>query len=484
VSEPQPRARTGTGSAPSLRIRILQHVMLPLVLTWLIGTIATLGVASHFTEQAFDSALLDDAYSIASQVGPAPDGQVVLRLTPSELTAALFDQAEAVYFSVLRPDGTRLAGEPLPALPLPAAAPGEAFRYSNTHYRDQAVRAVVLRHTVGGADYHVLMAHTTRVRGELVRRLLVFGALPLLLLLSLLAVWLWRGIQRDLAPLSQLQTTLAHRDAKDLSPVPLASSTQEIDEVGQAVNALFQRLGRSVRAQREFAGNVAHELRTPLAGIRALAEYGLAHPGTAVSRRQLQQIAESADRAGRLVNQLLDLAMADEGELVLQCERLPLAPLVGRSILRHLDKADARGIDLGARGLDDAGADDFTVWADAALVEGILDNLIDNALRYGGRTLTVELAELPAAAACVLAVVDDGPGIPASARQALMQRWSQGREGEHLGQGAGLGLSIVARYAQLLGSELRLDTAEDGHGLRASVTLPHAPGVAAPPDGR
>ncbi|KQP19935.1 sensor histidine kinase [Pseudorhodoferax sp. Leaf265] len=459
-------------AARSLRIRMLQHVMLPLVLTWLIGTVATLGVASHFTEQAFDRALLDDAYSIASQVGPAPDGQVVLRLTTSELTAALFDQAETVYFSVLRPDGTRLAGEPLPPMPLPSQAEGHL--YSDSLYQNQPVRAVVLRHGVDGVDYHVVMAHTTRIRGALVQRLLVFGALPLLLLLGLLAIWLWRGIQRDLAPLSQLQAALAHRDANDLSPVPLAPSTQEIDEVGQAVNALFERLGRNVRAQREFAGNVAHELRTPLAGIRALADYGLAHPGTAVSRQQLQQIATSAERAGRLVNQLLDLALADEGELVLQRERLALGPLVGQTIVRHLDKADARGVDLGARGLDEAGDEDFTVWADAALVEGILDNLVDNALRYGGRTLTIALQETPERDACVLAVVDDGPGIPATARQALMQRWAQGRDGEKLGQGAGLGLSIVARYAQLLGSELRLDSGEDGRGLHASVTLPRA----------
>jgi two-component system sensor histidine kinase TctE len=465
-------ARPRTGAARSLRIRMLQHVMLPLVLTWLIGTIATLGVASHFTEQAFDRALLDDAYSIASQVGPTADGQVALRLTSSELTAALFDQAEAVYFSVLRPDGTRLAGEPLPPMPLPGKEEGHL--YGNTLYQGQVVRAVVLRHEVDGANYHVVMAHTTRIRGALVQRLLVFGALPLLMLLGLLAIWLWRGIQHDLAPLSQLQAALAHRDANDLSPVPLSPSTQEIDEVGQAVNALFERLGRNVRAQREFAGNVAHELRTPLAGIRALADYGLAHPGTAVSRQQLQQIATSAERAGRLVNQLLDLAMADEGGLVLKRERLALGPLVGQTIVRHLDKADARGVDLGARGLDEAGDDEFAVWADAALVEGILDNLVDNALRYGGRTLTIALHDTPARDACVLAVVDDGPGIPASARQDLMQRWAQGRDGEKLGQGAGLGLSIVARYAQLLGSELRLDSGEDGRGLRASIVLPRA----------
>ncbi|RYF27496.1 MAG: sensor histidine kinase [Comamonadaceae bacterium] len=447
---------------------MLRHVMLPLVLIWLAGTAATLGVASHFTEQAFDRALLDDAYSIASHVRPNPDGEVALQLTAGELTAALFDQAEAVHFSVRRPDGTRLAGAHLPEI---ALQPREPWSYDEFMFGGQHVRAVALRHTIDGVDYPVLMAHTTRVRGALVQRLLVFGALPLLVLLVFLALWLWRGIERDLAPLGKLQAALTHRDAKDLSAVPLQPSTREIEQVGHAVNQLFERLGHSVRAQQEFAGNVAHELRTPLAGIRALADYGITHPEPEVWRAQLRQITVSAARAGRLVNQLLDLARADEGDTALRRERLLLGPLVRQAVMRHLDKADAHGVDLGARGLEDPGPGDVAAWADAALVDGILDNLIDNALRYGGRTLTVELSHDAASGTCTISVVDDGPGISESARRAMLQRWAQGQDGEKLGQGAGLGLSIVARYAELLGARLNLDNADAQGGLRASITF-------------
>lgn len=454
---------------PSLRIRMLRHVMLPLVLTWLAGTVATLGVASHFTEQAFDRALVDDAYSIASHVQMHEDGDVALQLTEGELTAALFDQAETVHFAVLRPDGSLLAGKRLPATPLPDA--GQRFRYSDIIYQGLPVRAVTLRHDVDGQAYHVVMAHTTYVRAALVQRMLLFGALPLLLLLALLAFWLWRRIERDLQPLARLQHALADRDAQDLTPVAISPSTHEIEQVGLAVNELFGRLGRSVRSQREFLGNVAHELRTPLARIRALADYGLAHPDAAVSQAQLRQITTSAERAGRLVSQLLDLALADEAALALHMQRLPLAPLVGQAVLRHLDKADARGVDLGARGLE-AGAEHPHVRADPALIEGVLDNLIDNALRYGGPTITVELAAHPESGTCTLAVVDDGPGIPEEARRELTQRWTQGHEGERQGLGAGLGLSIVARYAQLLGAQLQLDSADHGRGLRASLVLP------------
>ena len=461
------------GASPSLRTRVLRHVMLPLGLAWLAGTVVTLGIASHFTEQAFDRAVLDDAYAIASHLRAGTDGRVSLQLSPSELTAALFDQAEAVDFAVLAPDGRRLAGAALPVLALEADEP---FRYREFVYQGQPVRMVALRHTVDGADYRVLMAHTTRVRGALGQQLLLLAALPQLLLLLLLVLWLRRGIGRDLAPLKQLQTALGRRDARDLSPVQVPVSTQEIEQLGQTVNALFARVTHSVQAQREFAGNVAHELRTPLAGIRALADYGLSHADAAVWRQQLQQVAGSVGRASHLVDQLLALALADEGEQALRRERLAPATLLQQAVLRNLDKADRQGVDLGARGVDEPGADGLAIVSDAALVGAMLDNLIDNALRYGGRMLTLELAAGPQADEVTLAVVDDGPGIPEAARRALTQRWSQGADGQQLGQGSGLGLSIVARYAQLLGARLLLDDAPPPGGLRAALVFTRAAG--------
>jgi len=466
-------------TAPALSTRVLRHVMLPLALMWLAGTLVTFGVASFFTQQAFDRALLDDAYSIASNVRAGPDGKVALQLSPRELTAALFDQAETVFYAVLRPDGSLLSGYAIGAV---QPAPGEAYRFSEVEHQGRLVRAVVLRHQVDGADaarggdYRVMVAHTTITRGALAKRVLLYATLPQVLLLALLALWLWRGVARDLAPLVSLHDTLEKRDASDLSPVAVPPTAREIERLGQAVNALFGRLDGSVRAQREFAGNVAHELRTPLAGIRALVEYGLHHASPEVWREQLQRIGASEARASHRVDQLLALALADENDAVLQRESVRLDVLVQEAVLRHLAKADARGVDLGARGLDEGEPRDFTVLADAALVEGILDNLIDNALRYGGRTITVELEADAKGGTCALAVADDGPGIPEADRRALMQRWAQGPDGHRLGQGAGLGLAIVARYAQLLSARLVLESATpQGTGLRVGLRLGLAP---------
>ncbi|MDM0014259.1 sensor histidine kinase N-terminal domain-containing protein [Variovorax sp. J22P168] len=442
-------------AAPSLTARVARRVLLPLGLTWLVGTALALVVASYFTEQAFDRAMLDDAYLVSANVRAGERG-IELLLTPRDLSNVLFDQSETVFFAVLRPDGSLLAGDA--GLDAPAPVDGARHRFSRIEYRGQPLRAVVLK-PEAATDYRIVIAQSTRARALLVEQLLIYSLAPQLVLLALLAAWLWRGIERELHPLGELRRTLEQRAASDLAAVPVARSSRELEQLGDTLNALFDRLAQSAAAQREFAGNVAHELRTPLAGIRALADYGLAQQNPAVWREQLQQIALSQARASHLVDQLLALALADEGRTALRRQPLRLDRLAQEAVLRHLARADAQGVDLGAQGLEER----LTVQADAALVEGILDNLIDNALRYGGRTITVEISGR------TLSVADDGPGIAPEARADLLQRWAQGPAGQKLGQGAGLGLAIVARYARLLDARLEFSQASESGGLRVSL---------------
>ncbi|RZI95989.1 MAG: sensor histidine kinase, partial [Variovorax sp.] len=367
---------TGGGSAPSLTSRVLRGVLLPLALTWLVGTVVAIGIANYLTEQAFDHAMLDDAHSVSANVQVSDTG-IELLLSPREVTTVLFDQVESVYFAVLRPDGSLLAGSA--GLNAPAPQGDAAARFSDIVFGGQSLRAVVFQHPAPH-PYQVVIAQTTHARATLVRRLLGYALTPQLLLLAVLALWVWRRVGNDLRPLGALQQALDRRDMRDLTPVAVVHTSREVERLGDAVNSLFDRLGHSVSAQREFAGNVAHELRTPLAGIRALAEYGLAQPTPAVWREQLQRIAASQARASHLVDQLLALALADEASTGLKREAVRLDQLVEQTVMRHLARADARGVDLGARGLDEP----VTVEANVALLEGILDNLIDNALRYGG----------------------------------------------------------------------------------------------------
>ena len=450
-----------------LRHRLLRHVIVPLALTWLLGVLIALAVARHFTQQAFDRALVDDAYAVATHVRHAEDGGLTLGLTAAEMSTLLFDQNESMYFAVYLDDGRLLAGHP--GLRLPSLPEVHAPYFTELDFQNHNLRAVVIARTQP-APFKVLVGQTTRSRNSQFDRLLFFSIAPQILLLGLLALWLRRAIQDDVQPLMDLEQAVAQRDARDLTPVTVSSRTRDVHQLGQAINALLARVGHTVRSQKEFAGNVAHELRTPLAGIRALTEYGLAHPDPQVWREQLASVAHSQERASHLIDQLLALALAQEAREVLQPQPLRLDEVARDALLRHLPRADQLGVDLGGRGLDAA----VTVPAQRALIEGVLDNLIDNALRYGRPAdgtparVTVDISA-DKSGAVSLSVLDNGPGIGTTERQRLLQRWSQGHAGQVLGQGSGLGLAIVAEYARILGATLSLEAGEEGCGLRVGL---------------
>ena len=464
---------------PSLNSRLARHVMVPLIVTWAIGAIVTAAVANQFTQQAFDRSLLDDAYLLVSRV-VLRDGELALSLSSTDMSTLLFDPSETEFFAVLAPGGRLVAGH---AGLRPRTEGGPPVEFADMHYQNRRLRGVTLR-LASPAAFSVVVAQTTATRSELLARLLTYSIAAQLLLLLALTWWLRRAIRSDLEPLDALQHALDQRDASDLAPVSPAltagARSRDIERLGLAVNALLARVGGSIRAQQEFAGNVAHELRTPLAGIRALAEYGLAQPQPAVWREQLQAIVASQARASHLIDQLLALALADEAASSLALVPVALDRVARDVLLQWLPRADAHDVDLGAGGLESR----VEVVAHPALVEGLLNNLLDNALRYGGvpsrrPMVTVELARCGDEVR--LSVIDNGPGLAAPERQRMTQRWAQGPTGERLGEGAGLGLAIVARYAELMHARFELADGPDGQGLRASVAFAAAlPAAVAP----
>ena len=452
---------------PSLRNRLLRHVLLPLALTWLFGSALVVAVAAYFTQQAFDRSLLDDAFLVASHVRQTTDQEALeLSLSTQEMRTVLFDQSEALFFAVLRPDGSLLAGHTgLHADPLDE---GRAPTLESIDYQNRFLRRVTI-HRFQPAEFYVVRAQTTTSRDRLIQRLMVFSIVPQILLLIFLAAWLQRAIEKDLEPLGALEKGLGQRDARDLTPVPVSASTRDIERLGKAINALLGRIADSVRAQREFSGNVAHELRTPLAGIRALADYGLRHQEPHIWREQLAGIAQSQERASHLVDQLLALALADEAQQTLEQLPVPLHDLVRDAVLRFLPRADAAGVDLGANDAEQP----VVVLGNGALIEGILNNLLDNALRYGrapDASSRITVALKVSAHTVVLSVYDNGPGVSSAQLQKLSKRWVQGAAGEALKEGSGLGLAIVSAYVSLMGATLRLEN-ETPHGLRVNVTF-------------
>ncbi len=453
---------------PSLRQRMLRQVLLPLALTWLLGSTVAVVLAYGFTRQAFDRSLLDDAFAVASNV-VAADGHVKLALSPREVAAVLFDQSERVFFAVVRPDGTLVAGDDHLYAGAPMEEEGSAF--ADRRFRGLDLRVVTLSR-VTPVRFAVVVGQTVSGRRQHLGRLVAATVAPQALLLALLGLWLRRRIDAELAPLAQLQEQVAQRGATDLAPLAVVPGTRDVQRLLEAFDGMLGRVAAGARAQREFAGNVAHELRNPLAGIRSLAEYGLAQRDPTAWQRQLERIVASEQRASHLVDQLLALARADETGAGLQLEPVAADAVVRDVLLRTLPRADAAGVDLGARGLDRP----LYVRASLALLEGLLVNLLDNALRHGRPAdpackarVTVALAEDDEGVR--LCVTDNGPGLDAARRDQLLRRWQRGLQPT---SGSGLGLAIVTRYVELLGGRFDLRPCPDGPGLCASVWLARA----------
>ena len=450
----------------SLRARLLWRLLPSLALTWLAGCAIAIGVAWVLTERAFDRALLDDAYALAANVVER-DGRLALGLSPQGVEAVLFDRRERVFFSVVRADGSVVAGEGAPfARPPDPAVP---VRFADRRYQGHDLRTVELVRA-GRERYAVVVGQTTLYRSELVERLLLDAVVPQALLLVALGAWLRWTVGRELRPLAHLQEGLDRRDAADLTPIALGPAAVDVQRLGGAVNALMARVDAGVQAQREFAGNVAHELRTPLAGIRALAEYGLSHRDPAVWEAQLRAILASQERAAHLVDQLLDLALADEARDSIRLEPVRVDEIAREVLLQSLRKVDPAAVDLGATGLDTP----VCARAHAGLLEGIVRNLVDNALRHAkvpaGMRACVTVSLATEGAGVRLAVADNGPGIDAERREPLLRRWEQGAAAGRSKVGSGLGLAIVQRYVELLGGRFELAIAPEG-GLLASVWL-------------
>jgi two-component system sensor histidine kinase TctE len=281
------------------------------------------------------------------------------------------------------------------------------------------------------------------------------------------------GVTRGLAPLQAMRASLDARKPDDLAPLPADPLALELAPVASAINQLLDRVRQVSRSQQEFLANAAHQLRTPLAGLKTQLEWlqrGEADRDEAT--RSLALMMSSAERMIRQTNQLLALARAEPGQFE-KARLYPLAldKLVEESIQHFVEEADKKRIDLGFD------LSPVTIRGDSFLLRDLIDNLVDNAIRYspaGGR-VTVSCHAVEGTG--VLTVEDDGPGVPAAERELVFSRFYRLSQNTH---GSGLGLAIVRDIAADHGARIVLDAGRDGGGTVFSVYFELVLGGAGP----
>lgn len=285
--------------------------------------------------------------------------------------------------------------------------------------------------------------------------------------LDLTLVLVWVGIQLGLRPVKRLREEIAARSPQDLRPIDESSVPREIAAAVVTLNRLFTTLRSSVQAQQQFIQNTAHQLRTPITGLQAQLELLIAESAALPVKNRLLTLQEGIRQLAHSANQLLSLARADPTvNIATKNQTVALEAIAAEVVARFFDRALQSHIDLGA----DIAA--VSVHADASLIDDLLSNLLDNALKYtpAGGTVTVSAGSKDGKAH--LSVEDSGPGIPEEHRERVKQRFF--RLPNSPGHGSGLGLAIVEEIARLYGATVTIGagTGGSGGGTRIEVRFP------------
>ena len=441
-------------------------MLVPLLLLWPLSVLIIWIVAQGIANRPFDRELGELARTLSRRVAVVaavpPRKGLEVRVSLPDASAAILrsDPSDTVFFQVLGTRGEWVAGDRDLPVPDEARAPAGELRFRDDEVQGQAVRVAYLWLPDGlvrapASPPLVQVAETLDKRAQLTTEIARGVMLSQFAILPLAVLLVWFALLRGFRPLNELQRRIRQRDSDDLSPLDERMAPEEVSPLVTAINDLLARLDRSIAAQKHFLADAAHQLKTPLAGLRTqaeLAEREVDAGGDAKSvKRSLHQIARSSQRAAHMVNQLLSMARAEDSEQARRVQPFNLAALAIETVRDFVPRALELGIDLGyegperpARGGDGA----LRLSGHPVLVRELIRNLVDNALQYTprGGTVTVRVLADPFGQVLVLQVEDNGPGIPEAERELVFQPFYRALGTEV--DGSGLGLAIVREIAE------------------------------------
>jgi len=450
-------------------------------LVWLVISLlglmlATITISTFLVEQAidapFDEKLNDFVRVLANEVR-ADGADVAVR--PGALQMLRTDRGDRIFYALRDPNEIVVAGEAamasVPVLP----SSGSPVLHDG-QVGDEPVRVATLQipdPRDAQRQLTVQVAETLNKRIALTETLRTQAiALPQMLVLVIAILLIIYGYTYVLRPMQELRTLIDARGTNDLSPLDPGAAPQDLRPLIRSINGLMERLAASVAAQRRFIADAAHQLRTPLAGIKSQTERALIERDPAAVRAALLQLAKGTDHATELANRLLSLARAGT-PLTAPPVDVDLIAVVRDTLAEYLAQALTRRQEIGFEG--PGGGMRCVVRGDALLLREMLANLVDNALRYSpdGSHVTVSLAPSDEGKGYMLAVMDTGPGIAPAERERVFEPFYRGADA--VAPGTGLGLAIVRTIAAAHNAVVLLGDGPGGVGLHVAVEFPAAP---------
>jgi signal transduction histidine kinase len=434
----------------SIRRRLTTVLLMSVLAAGLVAAVVVFFQARAEADALFDYQLRQIALSLRDRT-----------FLPGELAQVLQgEDSREVVVQVWGPDGARLYSSD------PGAAAPAVVRlgFDDLQGRHGAWRVFGIQQR--GLTFQV--AQPMAVRDELAVAAALRTLLPFLVALPVMGLFIWTFVGREFRPLDATAKAVAGRDPNALAPVDASAVPEEVRPLIESLNHLLARLAEALSRQRRFVADAAHELRTPLTALRLqlqLAERAATDEARVDAHAALR---EGIARSARLVEQLLALARLDPETVPLEAVEVDLLALARQS-------AEAQAVVAGSRGVRIVVEEgpSVAVRGDASELRMLIDNLLVNAVRHspaeGAVTITVRRAGNEA----LLAVEDQGPGIPAAEREKVFARFYRGEAAD--GAGSGLGLAIVRRVAERHGGRIELGDASRGTGLCAQVSLPLAP---------
>lgn len=440
----------------SLFGEILDWMLVPLLLLWPISIAITYLVAKTIANQPFDRSL-DDRVTVLAQQVKELNGKVITRLPGPARDILRADDLDNIYFQILGPHGEHLDGDPDMPAPNGEDMPQPwSIQFRNDMMRNAEIRVaytyVDLRKIQVGQEASkeprlalVQVAETLEKRSQLANQIIKGVILPEFIILPIALALVWFALSRGLSPLAELQQHIRARRPDDLSPIESGQVPEEISPLVRSLNDMLERLSQSIQMQKRFIADAAHQMKTPLAGMRMQSELALRQTSPEEIHRSLEQLSKSSESATRLINQLLALARAENQTP----EATPFVPLelseLARNVVQDWVQASfVHRIDLGF----EQPGHPIMVLGNPTMLRELLSNLIDNALRYTPAcgSVTVRVRTDAEEVHAILEIEDTGPGIAPAERSHVFERFYR-ILGSNV-EGSGLGLAIVREIAQ------------------------------------